>query len=112
MRLVGANAAAQVTGLEELPGKSNYFIGNDSTKWRTGIPNYAKVKYANVYPGIDFVYYGRQPIFNSFFPAAVILYCVRPRGPGLCCRTQRAFNNLWSAGMVAPGDSPAVTWSS
>jgi hypothetical protein len=60
MRLVGASAAAQVTGLEELPGKSNYFIGHDFTKWRTGIPNYAKVKYANVYPGIDLVYYGNQ----------------------------------------------------
>jgi hypothetical protein len=60
MRLVGANATAQVTGLEELPGKSNYFIGNDPSKWRTNVPNYAKVKYANVYPGVDLVYYGNQ----------------------------------------------------
>ena len=45
MRLVGANAAAKVTGLAELPGKSNYFIGNDPKKWRTNVPNYAKVKY-------------------------------------------------------------------
>jgi hypothetical protein len=35
MRLVGANAAAKITGLEELPGKSNYFMGNDPKKWRT-----------------------------------------------------------------------------
>ncbi len=60
MRLVGANAKAKVTGLEELPGKSNYFIGNDPKKWRTNVPNYAKVKYANVYPGVDLVYYGNQ----------------------------------------------------
>jgi hypothetical protein len=60
MRLVGANAMAKVTGLEKLPGKSNYFIGNDSKKWRTNVPNYAKVKYANVYPGVDLVYYGNQ----------------------------------------------------
>jgi hypothetical protein len=60
MELVGANAAAKVTGLEELPGKSNYFIGNDPKKWRTNVPNYAKVKYANVYPGVDLVYYGNQ----------------------------------------------------
>src|SRR5260370_1159377 len=60
MRLVGANATAPVTGLEELPGKSNYFIGNDPSKWRTNVPNYAKVKYANVYPGVDLVYYGNQ----------------------------------------------------
>src|SRR5262249_22458555 len=60
MKLVGANPQAKVMGLEELPGKSNYFIGNDPKKWRTNVPNYAKVKYANVYPGVDLVYYGNQ----------------------------------------------------
>jgi hypothetical protein len=53
MKLVGANPHAKVSGMEELPGKSNYFIGNDPKKWRTSVPNYAKVKYANVYPGVD-----------------------------------------------------------
>ncbi len=60
MRLVGANVKAAVTGADELPGKSNYFIGNDPTKWRTNVPNYAQVKYQNVYPGVDLVYYGNQ----------------------------------------------------
>jgi hypothetical protein len=60
MRLIGANARAQITGLEQLPGRSNYFIGNDPRKWRTQVPNYAGVKYAKVYPGIDLVYYGNQ----------------------------------------------------
>jgi hypothetical protein len=60
MKLVGANPHARVIGLEELPGKSNYLIGNDPKKWRANVPNYAKVKYANVYPGVDLVYYGNQ----------------------------------------------------
>ena len=60
MRLVGVKATATVTGLEELPGKSNYFLGNDPKKWRTNVSNYAKVKYENVYPGVDLVYYGNQ----------------------------------------------------
>ena len=60
MKLVGANPSAQVTGLDELPGKSNYFIGNDPKKWRTNVPTYAKVRYENVYPGIDLLYYGNQ----------------------------------------------------
>lgn len=60
MKLVGANASAKVTGLDELPGKSNYFIGNDPQKWRVNVPNYAKVKYEQVYPGVDLVYYGNQ----------------------------------------------------
>ena len=60
MKLVGANPNPKIVGMEELPGKSNYFIGNDPKKWRTNVPNYAKVKYANVYPGVDLVYYGNQ----------------------------------------------------
>jgi hypothetical protein len=60
MQLVGANPQAQVEGLEPLPGKSNYFIGNDPGKWRTHVANYARVKYKEVYPGIDLVYYGNQ----------------------------------------------------
>src|ERR1700690_1222280 len=60
MKLAGANVDAKVTGTNELPGKSNYFIGNDPKKWRTNVPTYAKVKYQNVYPGVDLVYYGNQ----------------------------------------------------
>ena len=60
MRLVGANASAAVVGREELPGKSNYFIGSDPKNWRTNVPTFAKVNYQNVYPGVDLVYYGSQ----------------------------------------------------
>ena len=60
MKLVGANGDAAVTGAEELPGKSNYFIGKDSSKWRTNVPTYAQVKYPSVYPGVDLIYYGAQ----------------------------------------------------
>jgi Beta-propeller repeat len=60
VKLVAANADAKVTGLDELPSKSNYFVGNDPKKWSTNVPTYAKVKYASVYPGVDLVYYGKQ----------------------------------------------------
>jgi len=60
MKLRNANAAAKVTGVDELAGTSNYFIGDDPTKWRTNVPTYAKVKYEGVYSGIDLVYYGNQ----------------------------------------------------
>jgi hypothetical protein len=58
MRLVGGNPATKVFGVDELPGKSNYFIGNDPKKWRVNVANYARVKYEQVYRGIDLVYYG------------------------------------------------------
>lgn len=60
MELVGANPSASITGLEQLPGRSNYFIGNDPTKWRTDVPTYKKVAYQGIYPGTDLVYYGNQ----------------------------------------------------
>ena len=60
LRLVGARPDAEVMGRAELPGKVNYFIGNDPKKWRTNVPTYAKVAYRDVYPGIDLVYYGNQ----------------------------------------------------
>jgi hypothetical protein len=60
VKLVGSNPWPHVTGLDELPGKSNYFIGNDPAKWRTNVPTYGKVRYENVYSGIDLLYYGNQ----------------------------------------------------
>jgi uncharacterized repeat protein (TIGR01451 family) len=60
MKLVGANPKARVKGIDELPGKSNYFIGNDRKKWRTNIATYAKVRVEDVYPGVDLVYYGNR----------------------------------------------------
>jgi hypothetical protein len=60
MKLEGANSSARVLGAELLPGKSNYFIGNDPVQWRHNIPQFARVEYKSVYPGVDLVYYGDQ----------------------------------------------------
>ena len=60
MKLLGANRAAAVTGLDELPGTSNYFIGDDPTRWRTNVANYGKVRFSGVYPGVDLLYYGNH----------------------------------------------------
>ena len=60
LKLVHADRNAAVAGANELPGKVNYFLGNDPKKWRTNVPTYAQVRYRNVYPGIDLVYYGNQ----------------------------------------------------
>jgi hypothetical protein len=60
IKLVGGDPHAQLAGVDELPGKSNYFIGNGPKKWRTNVPTYAKVRYRNIYAGVDVVYYGNQ----------------------------------------------------
>ena len=60
IKLIGSNQNPKISGLRELPGKVNYFIGNDPKKWQTNISTYEKVKYNDVYPGIDLIYYGNQ----------------------------------------------------
>lgn len=60
LRPVKSNREPRLVGIDKLPGVSNYFIGNDPRKWRTNIESYAKVKYENVYPGIDLIYYGNE----------------------------------------------------
>jgi hypothetical protein len=60
MQLEGANPEPQIAGMDQLPGKTNYLIGNDPKKWHTDVPSYARVKYAGVYPGVDLVFYGNQ----------------------------------------------------
>jgi beta-propeller repeat-containing protein len=60
MALVDGNPAPRVEGIGELPGKSNYLIGKDPNKWHTNVATYAKVKYRDIYPGVDLVYYGSQ----------------------------------------------------
>lgn len=58
--LDGASTAGRMSGLDLLPGKSNYLIGDDPNKWHKGIPNYARVERHEVYPGINLAYYGTQ----------------------------------------------------
>lgn len=59
MSPVGASPAA-AEPIDQLSSTSNYFIGNLPEHWRTNIPNYAKVRYRNVYPNVDLIYHGNQ----------------------------------------------------
>lgn len=69
LRLVlqGAPAASAITGEEQLPGQSHYFVGKDPKQWRTNIPTFARVRYQQVYPGVDLIYYGRQGRLENDF---------------------------------------------
>lgn len=60
LQLVDSNPNPAITGLNQLPGKINYFLGSTPRQWQTHIPVYAKVKYTGVYPGIDLVFYSNQ----------------------------------------------------
>ena len=58
--LVGASQNPSAIGEEQQPGRANYFFGKDPKRWHTNVPTFAKVRYRNVYPGIDLVYHGNH----------------------------------------------------
>ncbi len=70
LKMLGANSSARVAGTDALPGKINYYIGNNPAKWRTGVRQYGRVSYSGLYPGIDLTYYGNQQQLESDFIVA------------------------------------------
>src|ERR1039457_2941208 len=70
MGLASADPNPAISGLERLAGQSNYLIGNDHTKWHTGVLSFGRVRYEGVYPGIDLVYYGNRGQLEYDFLAA------------------------------------------
>jgi hypothetical protein len=56
MRFDGARAGGESEGEEPLASYSNYYLGRDERSWFTGIAHFGRVRYHDVYPGIDVVY--------------------------------------------------------
>jgi len=59
MAMIGANPEARISASGQLPGKTNYFVGRDPAKWRTNVPQYSRIEYADIYPGVNLAYHGR-----------------------------------------------------
>jgi uncharacterized protein (TIGR03437 family) len=60
IRPLGANRAPKMIELEEQRGISNYLTGADPDKWVTGVKHYSKVRYQQIYPGVDLMYYATE----------------------------------------------------
>ena len=58
IRLLGGRPPRRIAGEDVLPGRTHYYLGNDPGRWRTHVAAYGRVRYEQVYPGIDLVYYG------------------------------------------------------
>ena len=56
----GSNPAPHVQGEQPMAARSNYLIGNDPGKWLIGVPHYARVRYQEVFPGVDVLYYAKD----------------------------------------------------
>jgi len=71
--LIFAFEGAQVTqpqGTKLVASQSNYFIGNDPSKWVSAVQNYSEISYASVYPGVDVKYYGAHGKIEYDFDVA------------------------------------------
>ena len=49
----GASKEALVEGESGRAGRYNFFIGNDSRKWRSNVAAFGAVRYRGLYPGVD-----------------------------------------------------------
>ncbi len=67
MRLVGARDDAAIAGGGVLQGHTNYLLGNDPGRWQRGVPNYTEVRYSQIYPGTDLVFYGNDGVLERDF---------------------------------------------
>ena len=71
IRFSGANPQSRPSAEEPLPGVTHYYIGNDPKLWRTDVQRFRRIHYAELYPGIDVLFYlegeeggGRQLEFD------------------------------------------------
>jgi hypothetical protein len=108
MQLVGGNSLAKVAPSGLLPGKSNYFLGNDPSKWRTDVAHYSRVSYQDVYPGVNLAYHGAQRQLEFDFvvapganPAPIGFHFAGAQGIGIGMKTDDSGNLVISS---AAGD--------
>ena len=59
MQLLGASHNGRIRGEKLQSGETSYLVGS-ANAWHTSIPNYSRVRYSSVYPGIDLLYYGNR----------------------------------------------------
>ncbi len=67
IEFAGANDESTVQGIDLLPGRRNYLLGNDPEHWHTGLPTFQSVLYSDLYRGIDLTFYGNQSEFEYDF---------------------------------------------
>jgi len=70
LSLVGSRPDVEVTGESELAGRIHYLLGNDPAGWQTNVPTFGRVRYSDVYSGVDLLYYGADSRLEFDFVVA------------------------------------------
>lgn len=55
---LGAKRGTQVRGEQRVATVSHYYTGKQRSRWQSDVQNYAQVRYASLYKGVDAVFYG------------------------------------------------------
>lgn len=85
----------QWTGERKLPGATSYFTGSDRSRWRTGVPQFSRVRAPSVWPGVDLLVYSQARRMEYDFVLA----------PGSDLRRVRLrFGPGWRASVDSAGD--------
>lgn len=95
MRWPGSNPRAVAKAEERAPGRVDYFLGNDPTRWTTEARVFQKVRYRALFPGVDLVCYGRSGTLEYDF---VVAPHADPR------RIRIAMDTVRQSSLTASGD--------
>jgi hypothetical protein len=94
VNLVGSAPSPSIEAVDRLAGVTNFY-GGDPSRWRAGVPGYARVAYRGLYPGVDLVFHGQERALEYDFVVA----------PGADPRAVRlAFDGADSLALDADGD--------
>ncbi len=85
-----------LNGRDELLAKAHYFVGRDPTAWRRNVPQFGRLRYEGLYPGVDIEFYstGGQIEYDLILASSADLTKVRLRFPGTEGRRVTASGDL------------------
>lgn len=66
----GKEKGEEPTGENRLPGRSNYLLGGDPTRWTKDVPQFGGIQYRQVYEGVDLKFHSTDQRFEEDFEAA------------------------------------------
>jgi hypothetical protein len=111
IKMVGSDKNAEPQGTDLLPGISNYYLGNDPAKWKTDVRRFRQVRYHDIYPGVDLLFYGnrRQLEFDFDVAPGASVRPISLRVEGAKVRTEKdALELRTPSGNVALLKKPAL----
>lgn len=62
-----SNPVAEIVEGNPLPGRTNFFLGNDSSMWKTDLASFGNLTYKELYTDIDLIYYNSTNGIKSDF---------------------------------------------